>query len=127
MQLHVESAEINLAEVSDPKRRNWKSIDVEKFLGFVSSNLSEKRWMRMPGEPSPNDIDNAVNHLLDRPAGTAGINTLGKAINMVPPRMDPPSAQRQSRRHTGDIDYISAHITMKTRRSTRQRGMRKER
>lgn len=46
-------------------RRNWKAIDTDKFLGFVSISLKDKHWMRLPETPSPSDIDNAVNHLLD--------------------------------------------------------------
>lgn len=58
--------EINVPEASDPvKRRNWRAMDVDKFLRFVSANLKDKHWMRLLGEPSPGDIDNAVNHLFD--------------------------------------------------------------
>jgi hypothetical protein len=55
--------EINVPEAVDPvKRRNWKAIDVGKFLTFASANLSV---MRLPEEPTPRKIDYAVNHLLD--------------------------------------------------------------
>jgi endonuclease/exonuclease/phosphatase family metal-dependent hydrolase len=60
--------EINLPELSDPvKRRNWKAMDVEKFLTFVSSNLTGRYWMCLQGEgsPSPCEIDYAVSHLID--------------------------------------------------------------
>ncbi|OKO97888.1 hypothetical protein PENSUB_9814 [Penicillium subrubescens] len=55
--------EINVLEAVDTiKRRNWKAIDVEKFLTFASANLSV---MRLPEEPTPREIDYAVNYLLD--------------------------------------------------------------
>jgi hypothetical protein len=55
--------EINVLEAADPvKRRNWKAIDVEKFLTFASANLSV---MRLPEEPTLREIDYAVNYLLD--------------------------------------------------------------
>jgi hypothetical protein len=60
--------EINLPELPDPvKRRNWKAMDVEKFLTFVSSNLTGRHWIRLQGEgePSPCEIDYAVSHLID--------------------------------------------------------------
>jgi hypothetical protein len=51
--------EVNVPETAEAvKRRNWKAMDVEKFLTFVSSNLC---MIRLPDEP--NDIDNAVDHL----------------------------------------------------------------
>ena len=53
--------EVNVPETAEAvKRRNWKAMDVEKFLTFVSSNLC---MIRLPDRP--NDIDNAVDHLLD--------------------------------------------------------------
>ncbi|OOQ82702.1 putative reverse transcriptase [Penicillium brasilianum] len=54
--------EINVPEAADPvKRRNWKAMDVEKFMAFVSVNLQD--WMRQV--TSPHDIDRAIDHLLD--------------------------------------------------------------
>jgi hypothetical protein len=54
---------INVLEAVGPiKRRNWKAIDVEKFLAFASANLSV---MQLPREPTPSEIEYAVNHLLD--------------------------------------------------------------
>jgi endonuclease/exonuclease/phosphatase family metal-dependent hydrolase len=53
--------EVDTPEAVDPvKRRNWKAMDVEKFLTFVSSNLC---MIQLPD--GPNNIDNAVNHVLD--------------------------------------------------------------
>jgi hypothetical protein len=37
-------------------------MDVGKFLTFASANLSV---MRLPEEPTPREIDYAVNYLLD--------------------------------------------------------------
>ena len=55
--------EINVPEAVDPvQRRNWKAMDVEKFLTFASANLS---MMRLPEEPAPREIEYAVDHLLD--------------------------------------------------------------
>lgn len=55
--------EINVPEAADPvKRRNWKAIDVEKFLTFASANLST---MQLPKDPIPREIDYAVDHLID--------------------------------------------------------------
>jgi hypothetical protein len=55
--------EINVLEATDPvKRRNWKAIDVEKFLTFASANLS---IIRLPEEPAPREIEYAVDYLLD--------------------------------------------------------------
>ncbi|OOQ86154.1 putative reverse transcriptase [Penicillium brasilianum] len=54
--------EINVPEAADPiKRRNWKAMDVEKFRTFVSANLQD--WMRQV--TSPQDIDRAINHLIN--------------------------------------------------------------
>jgi hypothetical protein len=51
--------EVNVPETAEAvKWRNWKAIDVEKFLTFVLSNLC---MIRLPD--GPNDIDNAVDHL----------------------------------------------------------------
>ena len=53
----------NVPEATDPvKRRNWKAMDVEKFLAFASANLS---GIRLPEEPTPREIDYAINYLLD--------------------------------------------------------------
>jgi hypothetical protein len=50
---------VNVPETIEAvKRRNWKAIDVEKFLTFVLSNLC---IIRLPD--GLNDIDNAINHL----------------------------------------------------------------
>jgi hypothetical protein len=53
--------ETDTLEAVDPvKRRNWKAIDMEKFLTFVSSNLYMVRLLY-----GPNDIDDAVDYLID--------------------------------------------------------------
>jgi hypothetical protein len=58
--------EINLPEAPDPvKRRNWKTMDVEKFVTFISPNLTGTHWMRLQGKPSPGQIDDAIDHLID--------------------------------------------------------------
>jgi hypothetical protein len=50
-------------EAADPvKQRNWKAIDVEKFLTFASANLSV---MRLLEEPTLQEIEYAVEYLLD--------------------------------------------------------------
>jgi hypothetical protein len=55
--------EVNVPEAADPiRRRNWKAMDVEKFLTFALSNLN---LIRLPREPTPREIDYAVDHLLD--------------------------------------------------------------
>ena len=55
--------EVNVLEAADPvKRRNWKAMDVEKFLTFASANLSE---IRLPEEPTLREIDYTVNYLLN--------------------------------------------------------------
>jgi hypothetical protein len=54
--------EINVPEAADPvKRRNWKAMDADKFLTFASANISA---MQLPKEPTPHEIDYAVDHLL---------------------------------------------------------------
>ena len=60
--------EINVLKATDPvKRRNWKAMDVEKFLTFVSLNLTGQRGIRLQSEdkPSSRGIDDAVDHLLE--------------------------------------------------------------
>lgn len=49
------------------RRRNWKSMDEEKFLEFVSANLLGKRWMNLPreGDVLPRTIDDAVEYLME--------------------------------------------------------------
>jgi hypothetical protein len=48
--------EINLLELADPiRRRNWKAIDVEKFLAFVLVNLHSREWISRL--TSPYEID----------------------------------------------------------------------
>lgn len=40
--------EVNVLEAADPvKHRNWKAMDVEKFLTFVLINLAGQRWKRL--------------------------------------------------------------------------------
>jgi hypothetical protein len=54
---------VNIPMAADPvRRRNWKAIEVKKFLTFASANL---RTMQLPKEPSPRGIDYAVDYLID--------------------------------------------------------------
>lgn len=53
----------NVPEAADPvKRRNWKAMDVEKFVAFASANLSTMQLLK---EPTPREIDYAADHLID--------------------------------------------------------------
>jgi hypothetical protein len=55
--------EVNVPETAEAvKRRNWKAMEVEKFLTFASANLCT---MQLPKEPTPREIDYAVDHLID--------------------------------------------------------------
>ncbi|KAJ6133707.1 hypothetical protein N7523_000029 [Penicillium sp. IBT 18751x] len=54
------------AEAADaPKRRNWKSMDEDKFLTFVNTNLQDKPWLHLPGKVHPRWIDDATDYLMD--------------------------------------------------------------
>jgi hypothetical protein len=55
--------EVNVPEtVEAVKRRNWKVMEVEKFLTFALANLCT---MQLPKEPTPREIDYAVDYLID--------------------------------------------------------------
>ncbi|KAJ6176718.1 hypothetical protein N7485_003632 [Penicillium canescens] len=46
---------------SQPKRRNWKAMETEKFDKFVAANLRGKTWSLA----TPRQIDEAVEHFID--------------------------------------------------------------
>ncbi|KAJ5907780.1 hypothetical protein N7495_000462 [Penicillium taxi] len=52
--------EINTPKILETRRRQWKKMDISKFIKFVSENLKNKLWMH-----SPELINESINHLLD--------------------------------------------------------------
>jgi hypothetical protein len=46
---------------SQPKRHNWKAMEIEKFDKFVAANLRDKTWSLS----TPRQIDEAVEHFID--------------------------------------------------------------
>ncbi|KAJ5117674.1 hypothetical protein N7448_011306 [Penicillium atrosanguineum] len=50
---------------TEGKRRNWKEMDGDTFLAFVTSNSRNKLWLHLRGEVQHRQTDDAVEYLTE--------------------------------------------------------------